>query len=244
MHRPQASPRKFLILNPKGGSGKTTLATNLAAYYALRGLHPTLLDLDGQGSSTRWISKRTEDAPAIHGIRGFDLPANVTRTFAMRPPDDCERLVVDTAASVTTQELVPLTRDAYRIVIPVLPSDIDIHAATRCVADLLLVAKIPRVDNRIAVVANRVKRNTVVFRSLMRFLESLQIPVIGVLRDTQNYVRAFENGQGIHEVKGGTEAQDQRQWESILAWLEYGEVPAPASLWQDPERENGHSARW
>jgi chromosome partitioning protein len=244
MQRPQAEPRKILVLNPKGGSGKTTVATNLAAYYALQGLHPTLLDLDSQGSSTRWLSKRSEDAPPIHGIRGFDIPANVTRTFAMRPPDDCERLVVDTAASVSAQEMVPITRDAYRILIPVLPSDIDIHAAARCVADLLLIAKIPRAENRIAVVANRVKRNTLVFRSLMRFLQSLQIPVAGVLRDAQNYVRAFESGQSIHELKGGTQAEDQRQWQSILSWLEDDQVPAPESLWEDPERENGYSTSW
>lgn len=236
MYPEQAAFRKVLVLNPKGGSGKTTLATNLAAYYTTRALQPALLDLDSQGSSTRWLGKRGEDAPRIHALKGFDLPANVTRSFALQPPTDTRRLVVDTAAGLAKDELRDVTRDADRILIPVLPSDIDIHAATRCVADLLLNARIPRTDNRIAVVANRVKRNTLVFRALMRFLTTLQIPVVGVLRDSQNYVRAFEAGQGIHELRGGTRDQDIAQWTSLLDWLEQGRVPAAGALWLDPEK--------
>lgn len=238
MYRDDAAWHKVLVLNPKGGSGKTTLATNLAAYYAVSGVTPTLMDMDDQGSSMRWLGKRADDSPGIHGLKAFDLPANVTRSFALRPPMDTRRLVVDTPAGLPREELRELTRDAHRILIPVLPSDIDIHAATRCVADLLLVAKIPRVDNRIAVVANRVKRNTLVFRALMRFLTSLEIPVVGVLRDSQNYVRAFEAGQGIHELRGGTQARDAAQWESLLSWLEHGRVPDADSLWEDPSRRS------
>ncbi|ACL71288.1 ParA family protein [Thioalkalivibrio sulfidiphilus] len=227
--------RKVVILNPKGGSGKTTLATNLVAYYALQGLLPALLDMDSQGSSTRWIGKRSGEWPRVHGLKGFGLPSNVTRSFALRPPPETRRLVVDTPAGLPRDELREITRDAHRILVPVMPSDIDIHAATRCIADLLLVAKIPRPDNRIAVVANRVKPNTLVFRSLMRFLTSLQIPVVGVLRDTQNYVRAFEAGVGVHEMKGGTQGRDVEQWETLLAWIEEGQVPVPEDLWSDPE---------
>lgn len=239
MHGDQAALRKVLVLNPKGGSGKTTLATNLAAYYALRGLQPTLLDLDAQGSSLRWLGKRPDDRPRIHAVKGFDLPGNVTRSFALRPPADTRRLVVDTAAGLPRVELREVTRDADRILIPVLPSDIDIHAATRCVADLLLTAKIPRSGNRIAVVANRVKRNTRMFRALMRFLTTLQIPVVAVLRDTQNYVRAFETGQGIHELRGGTQSRDVEHWTSLIDWLEEGRVPAADSLWDDPVAGEG-----
>ena len=94
-----------------------------------------------------------------------------------------------------------LTRDADKVIVPVLPSDIDIHAASRCIADLLLVAKIKRAENRIGVIANRVRKNTLMFQSLMRFLEKLDIPVIATIRDSQNYVRAAEQGVGIHEMK-------------------------------------------
>ena len=94
-----------------------------------------------------------------------------------------------------------LTRDANKIIVPVLPSDIDIHAASRCIADLLLVAKIKRAENRIGVIANRVRKNTLMFQSLMRFLEKLEIPIVATMRDSQNYVRAAEQGVGIHEMK-------------------------------------------
>ena len=114
---------------------------------------------------------------------------------------------------------------------PVLPSDIDIHAASRCIADLLLVAKIKRAENRIGVVANRVRKNTLMFQSLMRFLEKLDIPVIATVRDSQNYVRAAEQGVGIHEMKAYTVKEDLAQWETLLAWLEpervLAEQPAP-----------------
>ncbi len=217
--------RKVLILNPKGGSGKTTLTTNLAAWYALQGLQPALLDMDPQGSSTRWLGKRNGQVPLIHPLKGFDLPGNVTRTFALRPPPGTHRLIVDTPAGLPREELRDITRDAHRIVIPVLPSDIDIHAVTHCIADLLLVAKISRSHRRIGIVANRVKPNTLIFRSLMRFLATLDIPVVGVLRDTQNYVRAFDQGLGIHELRGGTQDQDIAQWTDLIGWLETGHEP-------------------
>ena len=94
-----------------------------------------------------------------------------------------------------------MTKDADAIIVPVLPSDIDIHACSRCIADLLLIAKVRRDENRIGVIANRVKRNTLIYQSLMRFLETLRIPVIATLRDSQNYVRAAELGLGLYEMK-------------------------------------------
>ena len=127
---------------------------------------------------------------------------------------------------------------------PVLPSDIDIHAASRCIADLLLVAKIKRAENRIGVVANRVRKNTLMFQSLMRFLEKLDIPVIATVRDSQNYVRAAEQGVGIHEMKAYTVKEDLAQWETLLAWLEPERVLAeqPAPLQEQPAPQVGADA--
>ena len=129
-----------------------------------------------------------------------------------------------------------LTRDANKVIVPVLPSDIDIHAASRCIADLLLVAKIKRAENRIGVIANRVRKNTLMFHSLMRFLEKLDIPVIATLRDSQNYVRAAEQGVGIHEMKSYTVKEDLGQWQTLLAWLEPERVltEQPAPLQEQP----------
>ncbi len=214
------SVRKIVILNPKGGSGKTTIATNLAAFYAREGSAPAIMDYDSQGSSTRWLSKRPETSPYIHGIATYENHAGQTRSFALRVPPDVQRVVVDTPAAFQKHELIDFVRGANKIVVPVLPSDIDIHAATRTIADLLLSAKISRHDDRLAVVANRVKRNTVVFRSLMRFLESMEIPVAAVLRDSQNYIKSAAQGLGLGELAKVDVTKDLIQWRRLVAWLE------------------------
>jgi chromosome partitioning protein len=211
--------QKVVILNPKGGSGKTTIAINLASYFAVAGLEPTLMDLDAQGSSTRWLSKRAKGQPAIHCIAGYERKAGVTRSFATRMPMESQRLIVDTAAALEPQRLPDVTRNATAIVVPVLPSDIDIHAAAKCISDLLLIAKIRREDQRIAVIANRVKKNTVIYKSLMKFLESLNIPVVATLRDSQNYIRVAESGTGLFEMKPYVVREDLEQWLPLIGWL-------------------------
>lgn len=211
--------QKILVLNPKGGSGKTTIATNLASYFAVEGHRPTLMDMDAQGSSTHWLSKRVKDQPLIHGIAGFERTLGVTRSFATRLPLDTQRLIVDTPAAVEPQRLPDLTRNATAVLVPVLPSDIDIHAAAKCISNLLLIAKIGREEHRIAVIANRVKKQTLVYKSLMKFLENLQIPVIATLRDSQAYIRSAEIGAGIFEMKPTLVREDLEQWLPLVGWL-------------------------
>ena len=215
-----------MILNPKGGSGKTTIATNLAAYYACSGVPSALMDYDSQGSSTRWLSRREDPLPYIHGIASYENHAGQTRSFALRVPPDVQRVVVDTPAAFQKHELVDYVRGADKILVPVLPSEIDIHAATRTIADLLLVAKVARHEDRLAVVANRVKRNTVVFRSLMKFLESLEIPVAAVLRDTQNYIKSASQGRGLGELQKVDVENDMVQWKRLVGWLESDTPPS------------------
>jgi len=211
--------KRIIVLNPKGGSGKTTLATNLAANFAVAGFRPALMDLDPQGSSMRWLKKRSNDHAPVHGIAGFERSVTVTRSWQLRVPADCSPLIVDTPAALDAQMLPEMTRGADAIIVPVMPSDIDIHAAARCIADLLLVAKIRRADDRIGIVANRVRSNTLVSQSLMRFLRSLDIPMIATLRDTQNYVRCAEAGLGIYELPRWQARQDLDGWQGIMAWL-------------------------
>ena len=211
--------QRILVLNPKGGSGKTTIATNLASYFASQGDRPLLFDNDPQGSSTRWLKKRKPEQASIHGIAAFERNTRMTRAFQMRIPEDAGHVLIDTPAAVAGQDMPDLTKGADAIIVPVLPSDIDIHACSKCIADLLLIAKVRRDEDRIGVVANRVKRNTVIYQSLMRFLDTLRIPVIATLRDSQNYVRAAEQGVGIHEMKRYLVEQDLEDWKSMLAWL-------------------------
>lgn len=210
---------KIVVLNPKGGSGKTTIATNLASYFAVEGLRPTLMDMDAQGSSTHWLSKRTSDQPLIHGLAAFERNTGLTRSFATRLPLDTQRLVVDTPAAIESQKLPDLTRNATAVLVPVLPSDIDIHAAAKCISNLLLIAKVRRDEHRIAVIANRVKKQTVIYKSLMKFLEKMQIPVVATLRDSQAYIRSAESGFGVFEMKPNTVREDLEQWLPLVGWL-------------------------
>ncbi|HUO96035.1 MAG TPA: AAA family ATPase [Steroidobacteraceae bacterium] len=225
--------RKIVVLNPKGGSGKTTVATNLAAYYASAGFNTALIDHDPQSSSSRWLRKRGPDVPLIHSIAAFDKNPRVTRSFLMRLPTGTERVIVDTAAAIAAQDMPELVRDADAILVPVLPSDIDIHACSKCIADLLLVAKVKRREHRIGVIANRTRRNTLVLQTLLRFLGTLEIPVVATLRDSHNYLKVAERGHGLHEMKSYQVRDDLATWQPLLDWLEArfaDRAPAAESL--------------
>ena len=211
---------KIVVLNPKGGCGKTTLATNLASYYAQHGPMPAVMDCDPQGSTMSWLDKRDASRPPIHGIAAYKKSMQATRSWQLRVPNETTNLIVDSPASLAQNDLREITRDATSILVPVLPSSIDIHAASRCIADLLLVAKIDRRDNKLAVVANRTRQNTRSFDKLMRFLDSLGIPIIAVLRDSQNYVHATEHGIGLVEMQPHKVRKDIDELKKIIFWLD------------------------
>lgn len=224
----KGSMQRIVVLNPKGGSGKTTIAINLAAYFAARGESPVLMDFDPQGSSMRWARKRKPTQPPIFAIPAFERDSRMTRSWQLRVPQGTTRLIIDTPAAVDARTFPDVTRDADKILVPVLPSDIDLHTCSRCIADLLLIAKIRREDDRIGVVANRVRRNTVIYQSLMRFLQTLNIPIVTTLRDSQSYVRSAELGLGLHEMKSYLVREELEQWEPLIAWLGRGDGPVPA----------------
>ena len=183
-----------------------------------------LLDNDPQGSSTRWLKKRKPEQAFIHGVSAFEKNSRMTRAFQLRVPPDANHVVVDTPAAVPGLDLPELTKNADAIIVPVLPSDIDIHACSKCIADLLLIAKVRRDEHRIGVVANRVRKNTVIYQSLLRFLETLRIPVITTIRDSQNYVRASELGVGVFEMKRYLVESDLEEWTPLLNWLKAKEL--------------------
>ena len=211
---------KIVILNPKGGCGKSTLATNLAACYAQNGPTPAVMDYDPQGSTMGWLERRSDDLPTIHGIAAYKKTMQATRSWQLRVPQETENLLIDSPASINHDDLRELTRDSTSILVPVLPSSMDIHAASRCIADLLLVAKVNRNDRKLAVVANRTRKNTKSFSKLMRFLDSLGIPIIAVLRDSQNFVRAAEQGIGVCEMQPSRVRQDVAEIQKIVRWLD------------------------
>jgi chromosome partitioning protein len=225
---------RIVVLNPKGGSGKTTIATNLSSYFASQQQRPVLMDFDPQGSSLRWVRKRQAAQPPIHIIAAFEKDSRTTRSFQLRAPVGSTHVILDTPAAVEPRLLPELTREARKIIVPVLPSDIDIHACSRCIRDLLLVAKIRREDNRIGVVANRIRRNTATYQSLIRFLQTLGIPIVATLRDSQNYLRAAELGVGVHEMKSYIVREDVEEWRPLIDWLETTAGSPPASAESPP----------
>jgi chromosome partitioning protein len=213
--------KKIVVLNPKGGCGKSTLAVNLSGYLASRGNQVAIMDFDPQGSSMRWLKLRPGNVPPIHGIAGYDVDASATRSWQLRVPPHIRYLVVDSPGSVPPEKLSELTSGAHAILIPVLPSDIDVHAATQLMTNLLLVAKVSRRMGRIVIVSNRVRENTLAYRKLVKFLGSLAISAIGVLKDSQNYIHSVERGLAIHELPPNAKIRaDVERWQPIFDWLE------------------------
>jgi len=204
--------RKIMVINPKGGSGKSTLATNLASHYAVAGRRVGLADFDRQGSSREWLAVRPETLPTI-GL----VPVDEGKVLV---PWNLDVLVMDAPAGVNGKDLKKHVKRAQTVLIPVLPSPFDIRATAHFIEELLLVGRISRQETRIAVVANRVREQTRVYQALHRFLESLEIPFVAVLRDSQNYIRAAEQGRGIFELPASRCATDREQWAPLLRWLE------------------------
>jgi chromosome partitioning protein len=215
-----AGLRKIVVLNPKGGSGKTTLAFNLAGYIASTGRKVALVDMDRQGSSTRWLQNRKVALPRIHGISAINSAPDSIGDQCIVVPDDINYAVIDAPGGLAGRQLIDYTCGAHAILVPVLPSDLDIHAAARLVSDLLLVAQLSRRKGRLGVVANRVNERTVAYQQLTSFLNRLSIAVVGTLRDTQNYVWAASSGLSIHEMQPNRVGKDLAQWQTVTHWLE------------------------
>lgn len=212
-------PQRIVVLNPKGGCGKTTIATNLASYFASHGPSPTLIDCDPAGYSMRWLERRSPSRPRIHGIAACENAASVTRTWRLQLPPDTRHAIVDSPAGIANPQIHELIYDASNVIIPILPSAIDIRTAVKFIADLLLVAKLDRDEVKVGIVANRTRKNTKSLAKLMRFLTSLRIPVVATLRDSQNYVEAVGRGIGVYDLPRYRSRHDTEQLARIIAWL-------------------------
>lgn len=213
----QDKPIKIVIANAKGGCGKTTIATNIAAYLASSNKQTMMHDYDHQSSSIRWLENRDENLMPIQGVAAHQQPEKVTRAFQLRVPAGTEYLIVDTPGGINRFAFQEIIRDADIVIIPILPSRIDMDAASMFIEDTKRMSK--RYHVRLAVVANRVRLNTSSFATLKEFLRTLEIPFIGSLRDTQNYVKASFKGIGVHELSAKSAEKDKQQWQPILNWL-------------------------
>ena len=204
--------RTILVLNAKGGCGKSTISTNLASYYAFEEEKKVVLaDYDPQGSSLAWLEVRGEEWPEIEGVAAFK--------DKLHPARDTDILIMDAPARVHGKELTAMVRKADTILFPVLPSPIDMRAATDYMKEVKAVGKVERKQVKIGVIANRVRENTIIFSELYDFIKKLKVPYVATLRDTQNYIRAEERGVGVFEMAPSQVYQDLESWEPLTKWL-------------------------
>lgn len=213
--------RRIVVLNSKGGCGKTTVATNLASRYARRGYETMLLDFDPQAAAAFWLKSRGDELPQVFGMAAAEDPSTaVARAWQMRIPPQIQCVVMDSPAGVRIPDMLPQLRQADAVVVPILPSPIDMHATAAFIQDLLLLGKLRSHGTRLGIVANRLRRNTLALGKLEKFLRRLDIPVIARLRDSQRYLQAVEGGYGVHEMPGAGAYGDRMVWDSVVDWLE------------------------
>ena len=204
--------RHIMVINAKGGSGKTTLAINLASYFATQNKNVTIVDYDPQASSLAWLEARSSGRPSIQGIAGF-------KRNPAKPQRNTDIVIMDVPAAVHGGELTKLLKKAQTVLVPVLPSPIDMRAASNFISELKKSAPVSQKKAKVGLVANRAREITNIAWELDEFLDKQKIPYLAMLRDNQNYVRAAERGLGIFEMGPAATAVDREQWEPILKWI-------------------------
>jgi chromosome partitioning protein len=208
-----------LVINRKGGAGKTTVATNLASYFASIRVGTTILDYDPQGSSLNWLKLRPSQLGKIEGANGAPERFGTMRGVAMYVPPTTGQLIIDAPSGASGVPLQQMLRRANSILIPVTPSAIDVHATAGFIKDLLLTGIVRACNIRIAVVANRVRRSMPVYAPLERFLNALNLNLVGRLLDSDAFVKAAETGVGIFEMDAGFSAAECKQFAPIADWV-------------------------
>jgi len=205
--------RHIMVLNSKGGCGKSTLATNIAAYYANEGATVALADFDPQRSSLDWLERRPDDRPEIVGVAGFE-------DGFRHAPRSADFIIIDAPARSHGPELTNLVNHAETIIVPVLPSTIDMQATSVFLEELKKVGKIQRKKARIATVANRVRDNTLIWDDLDEYLTKTRVPYVAALREAQNYVRSYTRGLGIFELPEYLAWPDWDEWDPLIKWMD------------------------
>ncbi len=201
----------IVIANPKGGVGKSTLATNVAGCLAHQGHAVMLGDVDRQQSARRWLGLRPAALPAI---RGWD----VAHDDVVRPPKGTSHVVLDTPAGLHGKRLEAVLRIADRVLIPLQPSLFDIQATHDFVQQLR--AHRRGAEITMGLVAMRVRDHTRAFEQLQQYLSTLPLPVVAALRDTQNYVQLAARGLTLWDVAPSRVERDLAQWAPLQQWLD------------------------
>jgi len=200
----------IVVANPKGGVGKTTLSTNLAGYLASRGRAVMLGDVDRQQSSRTWLGLRPNGLPKIAAWEVADGDV-------VRPPKGTTHIVLDTPAGLHGKRLDEVMKLADKVLIPLQPSIFDIHATHQFIDELLAHRRSSKVQT--AVVGMRTREGTISTDQLRTFLKGVDVPLLGFLRDTQNYIHLAAHGLTLWDVASTRFQGDREQWEPIVTWV-------------------------
>jgi chromosome partitioning protein len=202
----------IVVANPKGGVGKSTLATNIAGYFARQGKHVMLGDCDRQQSSQLWLSLRPATLPLI-------TTWETTDTSIARPPKGTTHAVLDTPAGLHGWRYKDVMKLATKIIVPLQPSIFDIYATQAFLKEIAAERQAKGIE--LAVVGMRVDSRTKAADQLAAFCEKEKLPVIGYLRDTQNYIQLAARGLTLWDVAPSRVEKDVDQWQPILKWLNH-----------------------
>ncbi len=200
----------IVIANPKGGVGKSTLATNIAGCLAAAGHSPMLGDVDRQQSSRQWLALRP---PQLPRIQGWERAAD----DVVRPPRGASHVVIDTPAGLHGKRLDALLKVAHQVLVPLQPSLFDIQTTHSFVQQLLAHKRAAEIT--IGVVGMRVREHTLANEHLHQYLATLSVPVVAWLRDTQNYVQLAAHGLTLWDVAKSRVERDLEQWQPLVKWI-------------------------
>jgi chromosome partitioning protein len=202
--------KAILIANPKGGSGKTTLSTNIAGYLASRGQHVSMLDLDRQKSATLWLAQRSGSLPLIWSLNSEES----------KHAKEADWLVIDSPAALHGKNLEHALKLVHRVVVPIAPSLYDIQASYDFLRALAEMKAARKGSVQIGVVGMRMAPRTRAAVTLEQFLQQIDMPVLAYLREAQVYVNAAFEGKSIFDLSPYQAEQDVAQWATLLSWLE------------------------
>ena len=203
--------KSIMVINQKGGSGKTTIAVNLAAYCAQRGYQTTLMDLDPQESSAQWLSVRPISKSKINGSKQFNKTLKKGKNRVV---------IYDVPAAIHGSRLENYIKKANMVVVPVMPSPIDMRAAREFIQRVRSMGPVIRNKIKVGIVANRCRAYTNIFSELDSYLlKEKGIKYITAFRDNTNYIKSARTGLGIFEMGESSTAQDREEWKPLVRWL-------------------------